>query len=51
MTSKLFIIVEAGVRLCKIRASSYSFAGYKLGKCNRVTKVHFEYRFIYYVHY
>lgn len=34
---------------CKIRAYSFYLAGYKLGKCNGMKKLHFEYRFKYYI--
>lgn len=47
MTSELLIIVETGYCVRLGQVLSYCFAGYKLGKCNGVDTVHFEYRFKY----
>lgn len=49
VTSELFMIVAAGDSVRLEQVLSDYLAGYKLGKCNSVKKLHFEYRFKYYI--
>lgn len=49
VTSELFIIVETGDSVRLEQVLSDYLAGYKLGKCNGVKKLPFEYRFKYYI--